>query len=751
VESASEKTGDVWSFCSACGGKFAAGSGLISCPRDNAPLINMLDDPLVGVTLSLRYEILELIGIGAWSRVYRARQIALNRNVAVKVLHAQSALDETRLKRFEQEAKLASTIKHPNVIDVLDFGLHPQPFIVMEFLDGETLSYLIKQKGALPLPEATHIFEQICGALVAAHSKGLIHRDLKPANIMLTKNVNGTALAKVLDFGLAKIISEDAQTLTQLTTTGQLLGSPAYMSPEQCTGGKLDARSDIYSLGCMMYEALTGKVAFEADSANECMRMHLSAFRPSLTAARKDLQLPASVEGIVLRAIAVEPVERYQSAADLKSDLESVAAGKIEGFLYSRTSLPAILSRGRRFLRRPYVRFAVLSLFLALVALTVVYFNRENIIGAAWQYQYEAGKHALSQDKPEEAFAKLQSALKLAQFFGSDNWRTTRTMVQLRNAYKAAKTDRLASEFDHRISALAQGGPDSQIILLAAARAEKVADYTRAEKLLNGLILKQRQSPSESLALAASLGALIDTYAAEGKFTEAEAAARESLEARKKYLDQNDPLLTTSIKQLAEVCWLQGRYDEAQELLEEVVSLKRRELGPSHPEVAEAISGLGAIRQKQGDLPGAEKLLKEAVDILDKAPNRANFDIGPIYGNLAVLYAQTQRYKEADSLYQQSLAEKTKRYGRGSPATCEALTNLGLVRYAEGRVDEALPYLKKALDIRLKTFGESNPYSQASIINYARVLRSRDPSLAAKYDALAEKVRAKLAEPGAGP
>jgi serine/threonine-protein kinase len=218
-------------------------------------------DPFIGYEFDDKYRVISLLGSGAWGSVYRGVHLALGSDIAIKIMHKHLSKDEANLKRLTQEAQLLNGISNSHVVKLMDFGVKPVPFIVMEYFDGITLAEHLRSNGALAVETALQLFSQLCEGLSSAHRAGFIHRDLKPSNIMLKQN-DGRLDSRILDLGIAKLLdlSEEKQALT---ATGEILGSPPYMSPEQWTG-ICDQRSDLYSLGCIMYEALTGKLAFEA-------------------------------------------------------------------------------------------------------------------------------------------------------------------------------------------------------------------------------------------------------------------------------------------------------------------------------------------------------------------------------------------------------------------------------------------------------------------------------------------------------
>lgn len=223
-------------------------------------------ESLVGKTIAGHYEIVSFLGEGGMSTVYKAKHILLDSIRAIKILHLPRAGDGKILQRFQQEAKASFFLSHPNIVRVYDFGIEPsmqQPYLVMDCLEGKPLSNVLENE-PISSERAINIISQVCNALEHAHTKGIVHRDIKPANIILSKDASGGEIAQLVDFGIAKLINpEEGNDLTQ---TGEVFGTPLYMSPEQCLGRNVDKRSDIYSLGCVMYECLAGKPPFQGAS-----------------------------------------------------------------------------------------------------------------------------------------------------------------------------------------------------------------------------------------------------------------------------------------------------------------------------------------------------------------------------------------------------------------------------------------------------------------------------------------------------
>lgn len=266
-----------------------------------------------------RYQVEKVLGKGGMGMVYKGRHIYMNRAVAIKILHPEQSRDPAVVSRFRKEARSLCQFSHPNLVGVFDFGVMStgEPFMVMDYCDGQSLDKILHKTGKISVKRGLNLFEQVCRALEAVHNQGIIHRDVKPSNIL----VGAEDLVKLVDFGLAKSVG-GLEHLIKLTCTGEVVGSPSYMSPEQCTGQELDHKSDIYSLGVAMYEAFTGEMPFQADSFYELLNQHIRG-----TPSRDPFitnNLPRELEEVIFRCLDKNPEGRFQSARELLQALESV-------------------------------------------------------------------------------------------------------------------------------------------------------------------------------------------------------------------------------------------------------------------------------------------------------------------------------------------------------------------------------------------------------------------------------------------
>jgi len=313
---ADEEPVAVFKVCPHCGTEYETTARF--CPSDGTALRPKGADSLIGRVLADRYHILKRIGEGGMGRVYLGEHVKMNRQCAIKVMGPALVNDAESAARFAREASNAARIIHPNVAAVFDYGESDGLiYLVMEFVDGEPLARVLTREAPLALDRALDLASQIADGLGAAHELGIVHRDLKPDNILVTRTRTGREIAKVVDFGIAKAIQEGVG--EGLTHTGQVIGTPEFMSPEQLLGDPVDARSDLYALGCILYLMLTASPPFDAPTREQMIKRRLSEDAPHVHEI--DPALPDSVARIVARLLARSPKERYGSAAEVKDAL----------------------------------------------------------------------------------------------------------------------------------------------------------------------------------------------------------------------------------------------------------------------------------------------------------------------------------------------------------------------------------------------------------------------------------------------
>ena len=284
-------------------------------------------DPFIGRTiLDGQFRIVQKIGTGGMGSVYKADQPAMNRMVAIKILHPKLVNRKDLTSRFRREARAMSQLNHPNTTKVFMYGELPEDgslYIVMEMLEGKNLNQTVRRGGPMPVERAIPILVAVCGALEEAHQLGIVHRDMKPENIFICQQVGLKDYPKVLDFGLAKVTEAQMKPGSViLTQEGMVFGTPEFMSPEQAQGKTLDARSDIYSLAVILYEVLTGKLPFSARTPMEYIQKHVMEQPIPLNQRVEDKSFPAALEAVINQALSKDPDDRYQTAAEFAEALQ---------------------------------------------------------------------------------------------------------------------------------------------------------------------------------------------------------------------------------------------------------------------------------------------------------------------------------------------------------------------------------------------------------------------------------------------
>jgi eukaryotic-like serine/threonine-protein kinase len=326
-------------YCSACNQSYAP--EVERCPSDGTRLVRFKaqKDDMIGRVLDARFEVGLPLGKGGMGTVYRAIQVSVDREVAIKVVHPKLANDRQAAKRFLREARLASRLNQPNIVNVIDFGQTEDGvlYLVMELLRGRTIATELGGQRRFAVRRTANIALQLCDALEAAHAQGIIHRDLKPQNIVILDDPPGRDLIKVLDFGLAKSLVTD--TTSAVTNTNAILGTPLYMSPEQVEGKPTDQRSDLYSLGCILYELLAGAPPFHDASVNLLLAKHVGEPAPPLPS-----HVPAPIRSVIERMLAKKPEARIQTAGDVRAAVQAAIDGGVFATVDAADTVPDVPS-----------------------------------------------------------------------------------------------------------------------------------------------------------------------------------------------------------------------------------------------------------------------------------------------------------------------------------------------------------------------------------------------------------------------
>lgn len=407
-----------------------------------------LRDPLLGETLGGLYEIIELVGSGGWGNVYRGRRTTIGVDVAIKIIHMHLSRNEDQRGRFEQEALILSKVDSVNVVKVLDYGTEPVPYIVMEFFDGIGLDEILQNRGRISPEETIAIICQVLEGLQAAHDNGLVHRDLKPGNILVRDSTDvssgsGQLRVKILDFGIAQLIDDSIDTKDKVTTTGEILGSPPYMPPEQWTDEPVDPRSDIYSFGCIVYEMLTGKPAFSAKAPLEYIHQHLHK-QPKWFAEVCDAKIPRSLEDVVFKCLHKSPAKRYTSTREILSDLKNIASGERLRIKLQKSRL-TLLTRLAIWIPLPLLVLATIG-FSA-------YTSRIALATNSCDFLNGKADGLMVDGKSHEALSLYQLSLDVSNLLltSRHDWRRLHAMRSMAKIYKGFNDESSALELNERV------------------------------------------------------------------------------------------------------------------------------------------------------------------------------------------------------------------------------------------------------------------------------------------------------------
>ena len=677
------------------------------------------------------YKILQLIGEGGCGSVFMAEQEhPVCRRVALKVI--KLGMDTKNvIARFEVERQALALMDHPNIAKVFDAGATEtgRPYFVMELVRGIKITAYCDQNN-LSTNERLKLFKQVCQAIQHAHQKGIIHRDIKPSNILVTQH-DGVPVPKVIDFGIAKATGQRLTDQTVFTDFDQFIGTPAYMSPEQAevSGMDMDTRSDIYSLGVLLYELLTGRTPFDA---KELMKVGLDAMRrairemeppkPStrlstmldsdLTTIARQRQaatqklihlIRGDLDWIVMKSLEKDRTRRYENASSF--------AGDIEHFLNNEPVLarpPTALYRFQKFARRNKVVFiagtaVTVAIVVGLVVSTLLYYREQ----------------AARRDADQEAQRSRQVA-----FFLEDMLKGVGPGVAL-----GRDTTLLREILDKTLTRVTndlKGQPEVQAeicntlgqVYRALGQSGKAEELHRSARSLLNLSRGDKRRD-----VAVSLNDLALVLRDQGKLPEAEALHREALELRRKLYGNEHPKVAESLNNLALVLRSEGRLTESETLHRDALEMDRKSFGHDHLAVATSLNNLALALDAQGKPADAEPYLRESIDIQKKLLGDDQPGLAITLDNLAFVLREQGKLDEAETLERQSLAMQRKIFGPEYPSVATAINNLGLILAAQGKTIEAERLLREALAQRRKLLGQEHPELAASLHHLAALLR----------------------------
>ena len=737
-----EQSTEITKSCVVCSGTFQG--DITVCPNDGGPLTSLVVDKKEGDIIAEKYQILEVLGAGGMGKVYKAKHLLMNRTVAIKTLLPQAVSNAIALKRFQQEAQACSALNHPNLLTVYDFGITPDglPYLVMDFLEGISLADAMPDGNHMPMRRCLPIFMQICMGLAHAHEHGVIHRDLKPANIMLI-DYDGTAdFVKIVDFGIAKIVKdEDDENVEHLTQTGEVFGSPLYMSPEQCRGKTLDARSDIYSFGCVMFRTLTGKPPFGGSDRLEAMFNQINQEAPKLCDMSTDLTATPEMESVVLKCLAKDPADRYQSMSEILPELE-----KLPEFDYMVGRYPAASVRASQ-LRIPAqpapsqpgsVSISGTDKMPVVESVTAgsatakksnefttapIDSSKDDASANAGSTNVEVKASTNDAAAPAVENRSASTLASRAPLFVSSNWPspTGQPMSnKTRNIFIAAVVAFIAlatfmsymysarqSKHTNSIIAAIEGGQtakeesvDAQTLFEsgkygeAEARARKALDQATKEKDAQGVF-----------SSSAELGHI---YLHEFKYAEAQQYFTYVFEARKKKLGVTDSDFARALNGLGTIATLQNDFPRAQAYLNSAEAIRKSYKGRERVYYARTLAA-------KGDLARAQKKYSEAIAYLTRAKDLAVESVGmdnsetfDILNDLGQSYQFARKTQAAEECYKTALEGRKRILSPNSPAIAESLMCLAALRRDQNKIAESIQLFEQAIAIEKQAFGSDS-------------------------------------------
>lgn len=635
------------------------------------------------------YDLVGRTGIGGMGVVYEAYQQATGRRVAVKFMRTAAAVDDAARRRFEREVELVARLQHPHIVSVIDSGLHRGGYYyVMDFIEGRPLDE-VYPPGAAPPRAVLATIRAVAEAVDYAHQRGVLHRDLKPSNIL----IDARGEPKLLDFGLAKAIDPQhpEEVETTLSQPGQLLGTLGYMSPEQSRGqiAHTSLRSDVYSLGAITYELLTGRLPCTLDGALHEMLKRISLVdppRPSSVRAGLD----ADIDAILLKAMEKQPSDRYATAADFAADIGRYLADEP---IHARPAGPAV--RVTRWVRRNRAVSTVGAVALVVVLL---------VAGLAFARVLRERDRARKEARvAAEAARWVDDAMRLV----SPEVRPDKE-VTLRDLYDAQVSKLTAeppAEPEVRAAILARLGNNARALGLyddARLHLQRAADLRRT--LANGPDSELAQSLHDLAALLYDRGA----------YAEAESLYREALTMRLALLEPQHDDVIQSRNHLAAVLTVQGRHAEAEVIFRDLLQIRREVSGEHSLETAAALNNLAACLRDQQRFREAEPLYRQSLELIESIGGEDHRYRPSALQNVADCLVKTGRYEEAEPLLLLAIDLKKRRLEDDHPSMAKSLQSLAELRLGQGRLEEAAEHCARALEIRRAKLGPDHRETKSS-------------------------------------
>jgi serine/threonine protein kinase len=637
------------------------------------------------------YRLLDVVGRGGMGAVYMAERAdgEVTQRLAIKLL-PPGAGDWLR-ERFLQERQIQASLTHPNIARMLDAGRldNGQPFLAMEFIQGQPIDVFT---AGFTLRQKITLFLKVCSAVAYLHRNLIVHRDLKPSNILVTEEGE----PKLLDFGIAKMLD----LATDATVTSMRMLTPDYASPEQVRGGRISTATDIYSLGAVLYQLLTGKPAHEFEDRTPEGVARIVTMREVTRPSRWSPELKGDLEFILLKSLRKDPQERYATVEQLADDLQAFLE-----FRTVRARSSNAWYRTRRFVRRYWIPVTAAAVVFASLSVGLYIANRERGRANEEAATAKAVSDFLQRDLLAQASANNQS---------SPNTKPDPDL-KVRTAL-----DRAAAHIS--------GNFEKQPLVEAAIR-QTIANtyrdlsiYPEAQmQLERALELRRRVQGEQHPDTLSVMSDLVELDVYQGKFAAAQALQLKVLDMRRRVLGENDPAILKSLDNMATVYEKQGQYKEAEAVETKVLDVSRRTLGDNHYDTMSAMIDLALLEVRLGKFPQAEALDVKAVETMRRVLGEEHPDTLNGMSNLAQVYYREGNYAQAEALQSKVLEIRRRVLGEDHNATLTSMNNLAVIYVLENKFAQAEAIQSKVFQSLRRVLGEEHPNTLVGAVNLARI------------------------------
>jgi len=623
------------------------------------------EDALVGKVLDGRWKLVQSLGDGAMSRSYKAEHLQTGEFVVVKILHKRISITTSNIRRFDNASREVMSLKHQKICKLLDIHLDSEGeiFIVMEYLPGESLENLLARTGHLPVHKAVEIFGEVCDALECGHEEGVMHKDIKPSNIMITERENQKEEIRLLDFGISNLIADEGEDLKNsgyITRTKEVAGNPMYMSPEQCMGKRTDMPADLYSLGCVMYEALTGKPPFVGKNVLETAYKHMNEQPKPISSEMSRDKILGRLEAAIFKCLAKDPADRYQSPSHLKNDLALLSSSTDADWAnqsFVNKKAPRLKKKKKTAERGQTVRQApsieMMALFGAGVVIVIIaivwivcFLNSDSTEGPTYNNDelWKLKDKAKQSEQPDFAGQEDSARTELARAErenGPNSKEYAKATAALAKVYMDSTHWQEAITTFTTLSKLYQDLHlndelpivDSQLAYANFMLNKNQEAEEKAQEALKEIDDSQTMPPEKKQVTSWKpleiLGAI---YASENNLSKAEECYQKLRDARESTKMYNVSSLIMTSARLGDIYRREGKWGKAENYYHEALMTYNTNIKQPNPVQAKIEYGFGLVLMKEMKYKNAETLFKDALSTTRN-----------IYGEKGELYAPIKR------------------------------------------------------------------------------------------------------------